>query len=385
MTQPPERRIRETPHIEHPELWQSTDEARSNEQTSKKGSHSLTGPQNPGCPEIPSSITSASPMTLGGLTIVPLRIKPLIKKKHSVKMGVRQLDKSGVEVREVSNHGSVPSLHAENNTKHYILFIEGDQLIGAKQDRVCNSTVLLSPKSAARIPVSCIEEGRWRHKSRTFGSSKYNATPSLRRKISKTKEASRRESGGRQQHSASQLSVWDHVSCFSQHAGVHSETKAMQDIYEAREVELENQLKRNSENSKDMPSSDALLADCPKAVHGWILQTPDHGISIDIFGSPKLCRQAWRRMMASAAMEAMIYQQRASRTRAGKNTPPPRRPNFNLNKPKAVKKLLKAVQSVPLEQVTPVAAGLEQRIVSPELSGSYLTLENRLVHLGLTI
>ena len=60
-------------------------------------------------------------------------------------------------------------------------------------------------------------------------------------------------------------------------------------------------------------------------------------------------------------------------------------PKVDLHKPKAVKKLLKAVQNAPFEKVTPVAAGYEQRIVNSELTGSYLTLENRLVHLGLTV
>jgi len=378
MTQPPKRRIREISSFGNPCLWEAVGETRAEQQIS---SHSLqTTPQNLGAPQIPNPITPAAPISLGGLTIVPLRNKRLIKKKYSVKMGVRQLDKSAVEIREVSDHGSVPKLHAENHTKHYVLFIEGDQLIGAKQNRVCNSTVLLYPKSTAQIPVSCVEEGRWRHISRTFGSSKYHASPSLRRKLAKAKETSRRESGGQQQHSADQGLVWEHVSNFSQQADVHSQTKAMQEVYEAHELELQAQLRASESESNLKTRSKDLFADCPKSIHGWILQTPDNGISIDIFGSAKLCRQAWRRIISSAAMEAMIHQRHS-----GKSKSESPHPKIDLHKPKAVKKLLKAVQKAPLEKVTPVAAGYEQRIVNSELSGSYLTLENRLVHLGLTI
>jgi len=336
-------------------------------------------------PEIPNAITAVAPISLCGLTIVPLRSNRLIKKKHSVKMGVRQLDKSAVEIREVSDHGSVPKLHAENHSKHYVLFIEGDQLIGAKQNRVCNSTVLLYPKSATQIPVSCVEEGRWRHISRTFGSSKYHASPSLRRKLAKTKETSRRESGGQHQHSADQGLVWKHVSSFSLQAGVQSQTKAMQEVYEAHELELQDQLRVSESYSDNKNGSKELFADCPKSIHGWILQTPDHGISVDIFGSPKLCRLAWRRIIGSAAMEAMIYQRHSDKTHSGTSKSASSHPKVDLHKPKAVKKLLKAVQKAPLEKVTPVAAGYEQRIIDSELTGSYLTLENRLVHLGLTV
>ena len=385
MTQPPKRRIRETPSISHSSPGESAEERWSDQQASGECPADLASHRT--APTVPSTITPDNPVTLGGLAIVPLRSNRLIKKKHSVKMGVRQLDKAGVEIRELDGHGSVPMLHAENHTKHHVLFIEGDQLIGAKQNRVCNSTVLLYPKSKARIPVSCVEEGRWRHISRTFGSSKYHASPSLRRKLSKTKESSRRASGGQQQHSADQSLVWQHVCSFSQQAGVQSQTKAMQEVYEAHEVRLQEHLKENSaiENSKAGSKAQFTVTDCPNAIHGWILQTPDDGISIDIFGSPKLCRLAWRRIIGSAAMEAMIYQNRSSRHPSRATDSATSHPKINLRKPKAVRKLIKAVQNVTLEKVTPVAAGFEQRIVNSELSGSYMTLENRLVHLGLTV
>lgn len=383
MTQPPRRQIRETPSISHPSSAESAEKNCADQRASSECLGDLA-PHRAG-PAVPGTIRPDAPITLGGLTIVPLHSNRLIKKKHSVKMGVRQLDKATVEIRELDGQGSVPKLHAENHTKHYVLFIEGDQLIGAKQNRVCNSTVLLYPKSAAHIPVSCVEEGRWRHISRTFGSSKYHASPSLRRKLAKTKETSRRKSGGQHQHSADQGLVWEHVNSFSLQAGVQSQTKAMQEVYEAHELDLQEQLRGNGELAANRTDSKDLFTDCPNEIHGWILQTPDCGISIDIFGSPKLCRLAWRRIIGSAAMEAMIYQRNSGKTPSGKSSCVSSHPKVDLHKPKAVKKLLKAVQNAPFEKVTPVAAGYEQRIVNSELTGSYLTLENRLVHLGLTV
>ena len=42
-------------------------------------------------------------------------------------------------VEEVSEGGSVPNLFVENKGDIRVLFLEGEQLIGAKQNRVLNS------------------------------------------------------------------------------------------------------------------------------------------------------------------------------------------------------------------------------------------------------
>ena len=329
-----------------------------------------------GSPELPRKITTKDPIELGTIRITPLTSSRTLKKKASVKMGLRQVDKAAVVISEIDESGSVPFLHAENPTKHYMLFIEGDQLIGAKQNRVCNSTVLMQPNSTARLPVSCVEEGRWRHVSRHFGSSKFHASPALRRKITKTKEATRRDTQGRQVHSAHQGQVWSHIVGFAEQAGVQSKTMAVQDVYEAREIEMQNQLLENPTDVGKSEKPQNACIECPKGIHGWILETPDGGVSIDLFGTPKLCRQAWKRIIGSAAIEAMIYQKHSHSKLQSRS---------NLKSRKAVKQLINTIQKTPLERVEPVAAGIEQRFADTELSGAYLTLHNRVVHLGLTI
>ena len=48
-----------------------------------------------------------------------------------------------VEVKEVSEGGSVPDLLVENKGTSRVLFLEGEELVGAKQNRVLNTTVLI--------------------------------------------------------------------------------------------------------------------------------------------------------------------------------------------------------------------------------------------------
>src|SRR5487761_2775144 len=75
-----------------------------------------------------------------------------------------------VAVEEVSEGGSVPNLLVTNNSDSLVLFLEGEELRGAKQNRVLNTSVLVAAHSKTPIPVSCVEQGRWRYRSKQFAS-----------------------------------------------------------------------------------------------------------------------------------------------------------------------------------------------------------------------
>ena len=49
----------------------------------------------------------------------------------------------GVAVKEVDEQGSVPDLVVENTTDDPVLFIDGEELQGAKQNRILNITVMV--------------------------------------------------------------------------------------------------------------------------------------------------------------------------------------------------------------------------------------------------
>jgi hypothetical protein len=85
-----------------------------------------------------------------------------------------------VVIREVDEGGHVPELVVVNNADKPLLILDGEELFGAKQNRVLNTTVLLKKKSATIIPVSCTEQGRWRYESKTFRDSGYIMSPRVR-------------------------------------------------------------------------------------------------------------------------------------------------------------------------------------------------------------
>src|SRR5437899_3338299 len=64
-------------------------------------------------------------------------------------------------ITEVSQAGSVPALKVANGSQLFLLLLDGEELIGARQNRTVNTSILLAGKSETIIPVSCTEAGRW--------------------------------------------------------------------------------------------------------------------------------------------------------------------------------------------------------------------------------
>ena len=56
-----------------------------------------------------------------------------------------------VIVKEVSESGSVPDLLVENKGDARVLFLEGEELVGAKQNRILNTSVLVAAHSTTNF------------------------------------------------------------------------------------------------------------------------------------------------------------------------------------------------------------------------------------------
>ncbi|MCX7159415.1 MAG: hypothetical protein NT176_09780 [Proteobacteria bacterium] len=71
------------------------------------------------------------------------------------------LDRKIARITEVSDGGRVPELAFENASAEKILQVDGDELVGARQNRVVNISILVGGGQRVVIPVSCVEHGRW--------------------------------------------------------------------------------------------------------------------------------------------------------------------------------------------------------------------------------
>src|SRR5260370_31087384 len=102
------------------------------------------------------------------LTVFPLFAEPNGQVEYL--LSDEAMHAGSVTVQEVSEGGSVPDLLVENSGDIRVLFLEGEELVGAKQNRILNTSVLFPAKSKIKIPVSCVGQGRWAYTSRRFGS-----------------------------------------------------------------------------------------------------------------------------------------------------------------------------------------------------------------------
>lgn len=110
-----------------------------------------------------------------------------------------------------------------------ILLAEGETLLGGDQDRTMNVTVLCPPGRVTKVPVSCVEAGRWGSR-RHMSSTGRHAPGSLRSRKSKHLSQSANVQGqvGR---SSDQRVVWDSVTEQSLRHRTVSPTRALEDIY----------------------------------------------------------------------------------------------------------------------------------------------------------
>jgi len=130
----------------------------------------------------------------------------------------------------------VPELKVINKAKVSVLLLDGEELVGAKQNRVVNTTILLKKESETVIPVSCTEQGRWSYVSEEFADSGTVLSPRMRMVKTASVNVSLNAS---QRYESDQMAVWDQIEDLSERAQTRSATGAMRHVYESRAKDLE--------------------------------------------------------------------------------------------------------------------------------------------------
>ncbi len=145
---------------------------------------------------------------------------------------------AGASIKELAQIASVNDLLVLNATAHAVLLYEGEEVLGAQQNRTFDVSVLVGAHSQLQVPVSCVEVGRWddvRH-DESFSPAPQAAYPSLRSMKNRAARAGVRAGTGPR---AMQGEVWAEVAGKSDRMNVHSNTGAMHDIYDDRRGRLD--------------------------------------------------------------------------------------------------------------------------------------------------
>ena len=146
------------------------------------------------------------------------------------------LESNSIHIGEIDHGGSVPELIVENSSDKPVLLLDGEELQGAKQNRVLNTTVLVKEHSKVVIPVSCTEQGRWDYNSNHFSDSGVVMARSARLKKNMSVSDSIRHGDA---FRSDQGEVWYEIHKMSSKRNFQSPTSAMRDVFEHSEKEMD--------------------------------------------------------------------------------------------------------------------------------------------------
>jgi hypothetical protein len=103
------------------------------------------------------------PQSFGGLELVPLYPASPPRAEY---VGLDEAAANGLAVTELNEAGAVETLLVTNTLGTAALLYEGEELAGAKQNRILERSILVAAGSKLEIPAKCVEQGRWAYRSR---------------------------------------------------------------------------------------------------------------------------------------------------------------------------------------------------------------------------
>ena len=282
-------------------------------------------------------------VTCGGLTMLPLA------GSHGDAPLYLTLDEAlaagRARVTEVSAQGSVPELRFVNLGDQPILLIDGEELSGAKQNRVLTVTILVAPKTELVIPVSCVEAGRW------AGAGEFRSAPHVMYATGRAEKArsvsfSMSTLGTRR---SDQSAVWQSIARLAEREGVRSRTSRLEDVYLARGDKI-------GAYVDELPAADGQLG-AMFALGGKIR-------GIEAFDHPATLRKVLPKLVRSWAMDALTVGHEGAAPQDAE-----------------VERRLGELASLSQSEHPAVGLGREVRFESPQVTGAALLHEGRVVHL----
>jgi hypothetical protein len=290
-------------------------------------------------------VVLGEPLSHGNLDIIPLFIGnghalPYLLLRDAIEAGVLQ-------ITEVSEGGNVPRLKVVNTSDHPVLILAGDELIGAKQNRIVNISIIVAKHTEMPVPVSCVERGRWAYRTKCFAAGR-KANFRLRREMTRDVRSGARVRG---EYHSDQGKVWDEVDKLHSELKSKSSTGAMGDSYDNMEADLSAFKERLT---------------CPDDATGFAAFINGELVALELFNHPEVLKKVWTSHVESYAIDA-LRQEPAKK--------PGRQPG------EMVEECSRQIADALEEPRPSVGRGYDIGVERPGLVGSALVDEGRLVHL----
>ncbi len=249
----------------------------------------------------------------------------------------------------MSQSGSVPDLKLINKSASKLLVVDGEELVGAKQNRIVNATFLIAGQTEITIPVSCVEQGRWSYRSQKFASGQKVMPPSLKRDHLKRVAMNLDMGGG---YRSDQRMIWNELAQKSARMSGKSSTGAMADLFEGQKDRLGEYLKAFR------------LVDCQV---GAVFAINGEVVGLECFGYQQTFSKFFPKLVQSYALDALDWLEEPSKHQVSGES---------------VRRFLEGVQVAPGKSHPSLGLGEYIRFENNSVSGASLVHDGRVLHLS---
>lgn len=224
------------------------------------------------------------PLVLGPLALFPVFTSAVPADRYRTGPGAAR--RRTIAIQE-TDAGNVPELTVVNTDHRPVLLLEGETILGNRQHRTLNVSVIVPAGQTVTIPVSCVEQGRWGAAKASRRSS--SLAPARLRSAKLSTVHDRLSEGGRRD--ADQGVVWNQVAAYSIRHDVDSATGALEDVHAARSTDVGNLVGRTG----PLDGQRGVLA----VAGGRIL-------GLDLFDKPGTLDRYWKAIVGAYALDALM-------------------------------------------------------------------------------
>jgi hypothetical protein len=294
-----------------------------------------------------SSVQIGLDVSFENLTMFPL-LGPDVPAADYITLD-EALEEGSARITEVSKEGRVPELRFLNDGPRPVLIVDGEELVGAKQNRIVNLTILVPASKTMTIPVSCVEAGRWSRRSEVFSSAPRAYYAAGRASKMAQVTASMLKIGSR---GSDQMAIWNDIAEKSDRLAVSSPTSAAEAMYMSHGDRLEKAV--------------ASLAHVDHQ-RGAVFTIDLRIVGLELFDRAATFQKLLPKVVRSYALDSIDRAVEAGApSRAGTSRA-------------EVEHYLRRASDAPIKEFPAIGLGTDLRLVAPEISGGALGLDDTVV------
>jgi hypothetical protein len=217
-----------------------------------------------------------APIAKGNLSVFPLKLRSAGGAAAEPATLDEAVARKQLAIQE-SGTGDVNALEVENRGDRAVLLLAGELVLGGKQDRIIGRSMVLAPRSRTRVPVFCVEHGRW-NGGKAFESGGAMGHAELR-KVALSGDQSR---------------VWAEVKRANERLG----TTNASDTYRAAARKLGGEVGPLASELAEALARDAEVAGLAVAIDGEV-------VAVEWFSSPRVFARIREKLVASYVAQAL--------------------------------------------------------------------------------